>query len=42
MPDQPERPAAPPQAHGADVLPWGVAVDAYNAEIRAGHGFLGD
>ena len=42
MPDQAERAAAPPLVHGAATLPWGVAVDAYNAEIRAGHGFLGD
>ena len=41
MPDQAERPA-PPRVHGAECLPWGVTVDAYNAEIRAGGGFLGD
>lgn len=40
MPDQAERPA--PQIHGAETLPRGVTVDAYNAEIRAGGGFLGD
>src|SRR4028118_478167 len=40
MPDQAQRAALPP--HGAKTLPWGVTVDAYNAEIRAGGGFLGD
>ena len=40
MPD-PERPDLP--RHGAQTLPWGVTVDAYNAELRAGGGgFLGD
>ncbi len=37
----PERPF--PLPHGAGALPWGVSVDAYNAEIRAEDGgFLGD
>ena len=40
MPDQAERPASP--LHGARSLPRGLTVDAYNAEIRAGGGFLGD
>lgn len=40
MPDQAERTASQP--HGAERLPWGVRVDAYNAELRAGGGFLGD
>lgn len=40
MPHRAERPAAP--IHGAETLPWGVTVDAYNAELRAGGGFLGD
>ena len=40
MPDQAQRAALPP--HGARTLPWGMSVDAYNAEIRAGGGFLGD
>ena len=32
-----------PLPHGAGALPWGVSVDAYNAEIRAEDGgFLGD
>lgn len=42
MPDQAEWTPAPPLVHGAEALPWGVTVDAYNAELRAGHGFLGD
>jgi predicted NBD/HSP70 family sugar kinase len=42
MPDQAERIAAPGLIHGAETLPWGVTVDAYGAEIRAGGGFLGD
>jgi hypothetical protein len=41
MPDQAERPA-PMQMHGVKTLPWGVTVDDYGAELRAGHGFLGD
>ena len=41
MPDWAERPA-PQIIHGAERLPWGVTVDAYNAVIRAGDGFLGD
>ena len=41
MPDQAERPALP--CHGAEASPWGVTVDAYNAEIRArDDSFLGD
>ena len=41
MPDQAERPL--PLPHGAEALPWGVSVDAYNAEIRAeDDSFLGD
>ncbi len=41
MPDRAERPHSPP--HGAETLPWGVTVDAYNAEIRAeDDSFLGD
>ncbi len=41
MPDQAER--FPALLHGARALPWGVAVEAYNAEIRAeDDGFIGD
>src|SRR5918993_4351811 len=42
MPDQAERTPSPPPAHGAGTLPWGVTVDDYSAELRAGDGFLGD
>ena len=42
MLEQAETPALLPR-HGAENLPWGVAVDAYNAEIRAeDDSFLGD
>ena len=40
MPDQAQRTDQLP--HGAETLPWGVTVDDYNAELRAGDGFLGD
>jgi len=42
MPDQADRLLDPaPSAHGATMLA-GVVVDAYNAELRAPEGFLGD